>query len=180
MRDRANRLAGSVIPSLNVTHQAERAMTAPFAIHLVPVAGFTGLMAVAAFEDLRRLVIPNRLILALCLLWPFYLAIAPKLSLASGGLAAGCAAAVFVVGALLFARGRIGGGDVKLLTVATLWAGPAATPALLLWTALLGGLLSLVLLTPLRMVVPGAAGGVANDARPIAVPYGVAIAVAAI
>ena len=28
-------------------------MTAPFAIHLVPVAGFTGVMAVAAFEDLR-------------------------------------------------------------------------------------------------------------------------------
>src|SRR5882762_5052656 len=119
MRDGASRLAGSVIPSLNVTHQAERAMTAPFAIHLVPVAGFTGVMAVAAFEDLRRLVIPNRLTLALCVLWPFYLAIAPNLGLASGGLAAGCAAAVFVVGALLFARGLIGGGDVKLLAVAT-------------------------------------------------------------
>ena len=98
-------------------------MTAPFAIHLVPVAGFTGLMAVTAFEDLRRLVIPNRLILALCVLWPFYLAIAPKLSLASGGLAAGCAAAVFVVGALLFARGLIGGGDVKLLNHACNGAG---------------------------------------------------------
>ena len=154
-------------------------MTAPFAIHLVPVAGFTGLMAVAAFEDLRRLVIPNRLILALCLLWPFYLAIAPKLSLASGGLAAGCAAGVFVVGALLFARGLIGGGDVKLLTVATLWAGPAAIPALLVWTGILGGLLSLVLLTPLRMVLPGPAGAAADDAHPIAVPYGVAIATAA-
>ena len=75
---------GSVIPSLNVPHQAERAMTAPFAIHLVPVAGFTGLMAVAAFEDFRRLVIPNPLILALCVLWPFYLAIAPKLGLGLG------------------------------------------------------------------------------------------------
>jgi prepilin peptidase CpaA len=155
-------------------------MTAPFAIHLVPVAGFTGLMAVAAFEDLRRLVIPNRLILALCVLWPFYLAIAPHLGLASGGLAAGCAAAVFVLGALLFARGLIGGGDVKLLAVATLWAGPAATPALLIWTGLLGGLLSLVLLTPLRMVLPGPAGAAADDAHPIAVPYGVAIAAAAI
>ncbi len=154
-------------------------MTAPFAMHLVPAAGFTGLMAVAAFEDLRRLVIPNRLTLALCVLWPFYLASAPNLGLASGGLAAGCAAAVFVVGALLFGRGLIGGGDVKLLTVATLWAGPAATPALLLWTALLGGMLSLALLTPLRMVLPGPAG-VAADGAPIAVPYGVAIAAAAI
>ncbi len=72
-------------------------MTAPFAIHLVPVAGFTGVMAVAAFEDLRRLVIPNRLTLALCVLWPFYLAVAPNLSLAAGGLAAGCAAACGLV-----------------------------------------------------------------------------------
>jgi prepilin peptidase CpaA len=155
-------------------------MAAPFAIHLVPVAGFTGLMAVAAFEDLRRLVIPNRLTLALCVLWPFYLAIAPNLSLASGGLAAGCAAAVFAVGALLFARGLIGGGDVKLLAVATLWAGPTATPALLVWTGLLGGLLTLALLTPLRMVIPGLAGAAAGAAHPIAVPYGVAIAAAAI
>jgi prepilin peptidase CpaA len=155
-------------------------MAAPFAIHLVPVAGFTGLMAVAAFEDLRRLVIPNRLILALSVLWPFYLAIAPKLTLASGGLAAACAAAVFAVGALLFARGLIGGGDAKLLAVATLWAGPAATPALLVWTGLLGGLLSLVLLTPLRLVLPGPAGATADEAHPIAVPYGVAIAAAAI
>jgi len=155
-------------------------MAAPFAIHLVPVAGFTGLMAVAAFEDLRRLIIPNRLILALCVLWPFYLAIAPKLTLATGGLSAACAAAVFVVGALLFARGLIGGGDAKLLAVATLWAGPAATPALLVWTGLLGGLLSLVLLTPLRMVLPGPAGAAADEAHPIAVPYGVAITAAAI
>src|SRR5262249_43332674 len=143
--------ARPVSPSLTLGCQPERAMTAPFAIHLVPVAGFTGLMAVAAFEDLRRLVIPNRLILALCVLWPFYLAVAPKLILASGAVAAGCAAGVFAVGALLFARGLIGGGDVKLLAVATLWAGPAATPALLVSTGLLGGLLSLVLLSPLRM-----------------------------
>ena len=155
-------------------------MTLPVALHLIPLAGFTGLMATAAYEDLRRLVIPNRLVLALCLLWPFHLALAPKLGLATGGLAAGCAAAVFIVGALLFARGLIGGGDVKLLTVATLWAGPAATPALLVWTGLLGGLLSLLLLTPLRMVVPGPAGAAADQAQPIAVPYGVAIAAAAI
>jgi Flp pilus assembly protein protease CpaA len=74
-----------------------------------------------------------------------------------------------------------------LLTAATLWAGPAATPALLVWTGLLGGLLSVVFLTPLgvqiasaRPIVPGAAGTAANHAHPVAVPYGVAIAAAAI
>jgi len=162
-------------------------MTVPFAMHLVPLAGFSGLMAVAAFEDLRRLVIPNGLILALCVLWPLHLALAPNLTLATGGLAAGCAAAVFVVGAMLFSRGLMGGGDVKLLTAATLWAGPAATPALLLWTGLLGGLLSVIFLTPLgvqiaaaRLVVPGPASAAANETQRVAVPYGVAIAAAAI
>ena len=162
-------------------------MTVPFALHLVPLAGFTGLMAVAAVEDLRRLVIPNALILSLCVLWPVHLAVAPMLTLATGGLAAGCAAAVFVAGALLFSRSLIGGGDVKLLTAATLWAGPAATPAFVVWTALLGGLLSLALLTPLgvqiaitRPVVPGSASAAANEAQRVAVPYGVAIAAAAI
>src|SRR5271156_3523824 len=47
------------------------AMTMPVALHLVPLAGFAGLTATAAFEDLRRLVIPNRLVLGLFLLWPF-------------------------------------------------------------------------------------------------------------
>jgi prepilin peptidase CpaA len=162
-------------------------MTVPFAMHLVPLAGFTGLMAVAAFEDLRRLVIPNGLILALCVLWPLHLALAPKLTLGAGGLATGCAAAVFFAGALLFSRGLIGGGDVKLLTAATLWAGPAATPALLIWTGLLGGLLSLAFLTPLgvqiaaaRPLVPGSASAAANGAHRVAVPYGVAIAAAAL
>jgi len=163
-------------------------MPVPLALHLIPLAGFTGLMAVAAFEDLRRLVIPNGLIFALCILWPFHLAFAPKLTLATGGLAAGCALAVFLAGALLFARGLIGGGDVKLLTAATLWAGPGAAPGLLVWTGLLGGLLSLAFLTPLGTQLAAArpiATGLVTDASPnvaprVAVPYGVAIAAAAI
>ena len=96
-------------------------------------------MATAAFEDLRRLIIPNGLILGLCALWPVHVATAPALTLAAAGTASLCAAAVFIVGALLFSRGLIGGGDVKLLAAATLWAGPAATVSLLVVTSLLGG-----------------------------------------
>ena len=163
--------------------------TTPFALHLVPLAGFAGLMATAAFEDLRRLVIPNGLILGLCLLWPLHVATAPALTLASGGAAALCAGAVFFAGALLFSRGLIGGGDVKLLAAATLWAGPDATPSLLVLTGLLGGLLSLLFLTPLgaqlgaaRPIVLAPAGAAAPGANPVPVlvPYGVAIAAAAL
>ena len=153
----------------------------PVALHLVPLAAFAGLMATAAFEDFRRLVIPNGLVLGLCLLWPFHVATAAMPSLASAGGAALCAATVFVAGAVLFARGLIGGGDVKLLAAAALWAGPAGTPSLLVLTGLFGGLLSLLLLTPAGALV-GATRQVAGGHRadPILVPYGVAIAAAAL
>ena len=168
-------------------------MTMPVALHLVPLAGFAGLMATAAFEDLRWLVIPNRLVLGLFLLWPFHVAVAPTPSLAAAGGATLCAAAVFAAGALLFARGLVGGGDVKLLAAATLWAGPGATPALLVVTGLLGGLLCLLLLTPMGVLIAAArpplldAAGAAPPgaealpgATPVLVPYGVAIAAAAL
>jgi prepilin peptidase CpaA len=151
----------------------------------IVLMAFTVVMAAAAFEDFRRLIIPNLLPIALCLLWPIYFAAAPSLS---GALAAiGCALAVFFGGALLFARGYLGGGDVKLLSAATLWAGPAGTPSLLLLTGILGGALALFLLMPfgrqllgmarimLRQPPIDAERGLASP-----VPYGVAIAGAAL
>ena len=163
-------------------------------LHDIALVAFAVLMAAAAVEDFRRLIIPNALSLGLGLMWPLYLVAAPSLT---GALAAvGCALAVFVVGALCFSRGYIGGGDVKLLSVATLWAGPAATPALLAVTGLLGGVLALILLTPpglqmwlaaRAMLAPGkarsAAGEAGKDAvapSPLQVPYGIAIAAAAL
>ena len=162
-------------------------MTMPVAPHLVPLAGFAGLMATAAFEDCRRLVIPNGLILGLCTLWPLHVATAPMLTLAAAGSASLCAAAVFLVGALLFSRGLIGGGDVKLLVAATLWAGPAATPPLLVLTGLLGGVLCLLLLTPAGALLAAARPSLRDPSadpgrgtNPVLVPYGVAIAAAAL
>lgn len=154
-------------------------------LQVVALAGFAGLMLAAAVEDLRRLIIPNPLVLALCLLWPLYLAAAPSLY---GALAAiGCAIAVFLAGALCFSRGWLGGGDVKLLAVATLWAGPSGTPALLLLTGILGGVLALFLLMPPGAYIttlaraklgPADAPGAQGMATPV--PYGIAIATAAL
>ncbi len=62
------------------------------------LVAFAAVMGAAAFEDFRRLVIPNLLPIALCVLWPVYFAATPTLF---GALAAiGCAVAVFVAGAL--------------------------------------------------------------------------------
>src|SRR3954452_2572555 len=73
-------------------------------LHLVPLAGFAGLMLIAAVEDLRRLVIPNAVVMGLCTLWPLPLASAPDRPLSASASAALCATAVFAAGALLFSR----------------------------------------------------------------------------
>jgi prepilin peptidase CpaA len=138
-------------------------------------------MAVAAFEDFRRLVIPNLLPILLVALWPFYFAATPSLYGALGAIGGG--AAVFLVGAILFARGYLGGGDVKLLSAAALWAGPARTGDLLLLTAALGGALALALVMPHGRKLAAAVRFTLGQppvetARGLAtpVPYGVAIA----
>jgi prepilin peptidase CpaA len=73
----------------------------------------------------------------------------------------------------------MGGGDVKLLTAATLWAGPSSTPALLMVTGVLGGLLTLGMLSPLALRAVFAPAPV-DSAKQMPVPYGVAIAGAAL
>ncbi len=152
--------------------------------HPVWLAGFTALMIAAAIVDWRRLVIPNPLVGGLCVLWLLDLETGSQ-AVSAALATVGCAAAVFAGGALLFARGLIGGGDVKLLAAASLWAGAEAVPPLLVMTALIGGLLALFLLTPLgaRLAARRAgavpiSGGNAVPRTPV--PYGVAIAAAAL
>ena len=146
---------------------------------------FAAVMAVAAFEDFRRFVIPNLLPIVLCALWPVYFAFAPSFYGAVSSI--GCALAVFLVGAVLFARGWLGGGDVKLLSAATLWAGPAGTPALLMLTGVLGGALALFFLMPFGSQITKAIRALLGQ-PPVStehgmgtpVPYGIAIAGAAL
>lgn len=155
-------------------------------LHAAAVVGFAMLMAVAAFEDFRRYTIPNWVTLGLCALWPLYLI--GVVGLTPALMAVACAAAVFAVGLLLFARGYVGGGDVKLLAAAMLWAGPTAAASVLILTALIGGVLALVILSPVGAYLftgvqaqlgpaplPEAAKGSSTP-----VPYGIAIAAASL
>jgi len=114
-------------------------------------------------------------------MWPLYAASASSLHEVLAAL--GCALAVFIVGAVLFAFNKLGGGDVKLLAVATLWAGPAGTPALLMLTGVLGGALALFLLMPLGSQLAtfgramlGQTSLVTERGLAMPVPYGIAIA----
>jgi len=158
----------------------------PEHLEVVAFAAFAAVMAVAAIEDFRRLVIPNLLPVLLCLLWPVYLAATgPSLSGAAASL--GCAALVFGLGAFLFARGLLGGGDVKLLSAAALWAGPDGTGKLLMLTCVFGGVLALFMLLPvsrhLAMMLRRMLGqplAEAGRGLSMPIPYGIAIAAAAV
>lgn len=128
-------------------------------------------LVTAAITDIRWRKIDNRLNAAIALAAPAYWW-ASGLSLWPGiGWQFGLAALTFAVCATLFAMRWMGGGDVKLLTALALWVTPDWFLKLVLMMALLGGLLTLVL---------GAWHVARRNRERLAVPYGVAIASAAL
>lgn len=154
-------------------------------LQFAALLAFAALMVLAAVEDLRRLVIPNALTLSLCVLWPLHVLATPTLFVVLGSLL--CAVTVFLIGALLFSRGYVGGGDVKILAVAVLWAGPDKTAPVLLLTGMLGGILALFLLIPpaahlasLARAKLGSGEASIKGGLTTPVPYGIAIATAAL
>jgi len=144
------------------------------------LAVFIVLLAWAAWGDVRRYIIPNRisaLILAAYIPFALGTAFLPDLYPSVnwfGGLIAG--GAVLLAGLALFAAGVMGGGDVKLLASASVWAGPALVLHLLMATALAGGLVALiVLIARARRQLPASDNAPPKTSAPL--PYGVAIAI---
>jgi prepilin peptidase CpaA len=157
-------------------------------------AGFLIMLGLAAFKDVCERRIPNRLTGALAALYPIYVLVSP--TPVAWPAAVGLAFVVFVIGLGLFARELIGGGDVKLLAVLSLWAGPDQFVWFLLVTTLAGGVLSLFSLWYRRWggwieahlaalgLTPPSGHAAASAAAPAAgstpstatLPYGVAIA----
>jgi prepilin peptidase CpaA len=83
----------------------------------------------------------------------------------------GVALVTFAILAVLFAIRAMGGGDVKLLTALALWIEPSLFLTLILTMALLGGVLT---------VVFGAWHVMRRRHDKLAIPYGVAISLAAL
>ena len=126
-------------------------------------------LLVAAFSDLRSRQIGNWLNGGIALAAPLFwwasdLAWWPDIALQLG-----VAFGTFAALAALFAMGAMGGGDVKLLAALALWIAPLPFLNLLVMMALLGGVLTVLF----------CAWHVARRQREkLAIPYGVAIAMA--
>ena len=137
------------------------------------------LLLAAAWQDLRSLRIADGLsigIAASFAAWAVLGLAAGTYSLASLGLAVACAAGMFLLGALAFAVGGIGGGDVKLAAVTTLFAGPGLLLDFVLIVAVAGGLLGVAILAG-APIGPVTGGGETVRARlGNNLPYGPAIA----
>jgi prepilin peptidase CpaA len=137
----------------------------------------TALVA-AAINDLVRYEIPDMLSVALVAAFLLTAAYLP-LSLSAWHALAGLA--TFLVAAILFATGICGGGDVKLIGATALWMGWQNLFEFLLFTALAGGVLALVLIAARKLASPERKSGhwysrLLCDTE--GVPYGVAIAAA--
>jgi len=155
-------------------------MTALLFAHLVTLALFMGLLLAAAMGDVKTYRIPNAYSLGLLALYPLYALTAPQS--VSPLLSLGVMAAVFALGFTIYAFNAIGGGDVKLLTVAALFAGPRFAVEFLAVTALAGGLVATLMLhRPMRAALAVALDSIGNRTLRDAlltdiIPYGVAIA----
>jgi prepilin peptidase CpaA len=144
------------------------------------VAAFAGLASWAAYTDYTRYIIPNRICVAIAALYPCYVIAAPQPVDWTGGLLTGLA--MLGVGFVMFMRRWSGAGDVKILTVVGVWAGPNLVLPFLLMTAVAGGLVSVITAARLYFATPNG-GGEKPSIRQVSganVPYGIAVAVGAL
>lgn len=125
--------------------------------------------------------IANRLSVAIVgafLLWSLAGLVAGTSVMGDLGLAVACAVAVFLAGAAAFAAGALGGGDVKLLAAATLFAGPGQVFDFLTVVALVGGAMGIAILAgaPIGPAMPASDGVTVRTRLRSGLPYGPAIA----
>jgi prepilin peptidase CpaA len=144
---------------------------------------FPAMMAFAAASDLFTMTIANRV--SLILIGGFaVLAMMTGMSAADMLSHAGAAAAALAVVFVFFACGWIGGGDAKLAAATVLWLGFAHLADYLIYASLLGGALTVLIIRfrtmPLPQLLVGREWAERLHQRDAGVPYGIALAAAAL
>lgn len=144
---------------------------------------FPALMAFAASSDLFTMTISNRLSLALAGAF-LLVATISGMSITEFGSHLAAAGLVLMFAFSFFAMGWIGGGDAKLAAATSLWFGFAHLLDYLVYGALFGGALTLLLISFRELPLPGVLARQAWIQRlhePHGdVPYGIALAAAAL
>jgi len=167
------------------------------------------LLAWASWSDLVSRSIPNRISAALIVLFTALLVSSAPLgverALATLATNAMVAVVVLCIGFALWSRGALGGGDVKLISATSFWAGPTMVLPMLMIVAICGGAIAAVQIAAARITAwlpavrlaaaadpsrhdpsrldPSRHGDADHQApaapgfRALSVPYGVAIAI---
>ena len=147
-------------------------------LEFILIALFPLLMFYSAISDMLTMTIPNWIPLILLAVYPV-LAMAIGLNMEAAAWNAMVASMVLAVGFGFFAAGWVGGGDVKLAAVASLWLGSGHVLEFLLFSAFAGGLLSILLLVSRAFALPLFMENVGWIARlhnkKEGVPYGIAL-----
>ena len=129
------------------------------------------LLVSAGIEDARIREIANWKNAAIALMAPLWwvaIGLSPWPDMA---IQLGLAAIVLGLFGIAFHFGQMGGGDVKLIAALALWLPVVPLLQMLLMMSVLGGVLTLVMLLEHKM---------SKNSRVLEIPYGVAIAIAAL
>lgn len=144
---------------------------------------FPALMAFAASSDLFTMTISNKVSLALAGAF-LVMALLIGMSPAEIGMHAAAAAVVLVLAFVFFTRGWVGGGDAKLAAATSLWFGFDHLLEYLVDAALLGGLLTFLMINFRLLPLPAAMARwpwlTRLHQKGAGVPYGIALAAAAL
>jgi prepilin peptidase CpaA len=152
-------------------------------IEAIKLTLFPAMMAFAASSDLLTMTIANRV--SLILVGGFgLLAVLTGMTAIAMLWHLAAAALVLAVVFVLFTRGWIGGGDAKLAAATVLWMGFAHLVDYLFYASLFGGALTLMIVQlraiPLPQVLVGRAWAERLHRSDGGVPYGIALAAAAL
>ena len=144
---------------------------------------YAALVGWAMWSDCRTLNIPNTVSVGLLALF-LPAALAGGLAWGDIGLHFAVGGAVLGLGIGVFALGIMGGGDIKFMAAVSVWIGWPGVMGFILLVAVLGGVLALLALVLKRY--SRRIGGLSRlpwlspDATENAIPYGIAIGLAAL
>jgi prepilin peptidase CpaA len=146
------------------------------AFHIALLLGAAALLVDAAVNDALHYRIPNKISAAMLLFFPLFALTAPHAIDWKQNVMVFLL--IVVAGFTMFMGHLAGAGDVKLLAVTGLWAGPHQVAVFLVGTAVAGGFVALgmALLTLYRNRTAALKNQPAMAVAKVPIPYGMAIA----